>query len=432
MPNSADTDSGATEAEQAYTSETNRHLPHNYLIHLIHGMLGQTGFRIFTAPTFMPAFIALISGGSSFIVGLYLSLQALGMSFSPLVGAHLVDHRKHVLPWGLTIGWLVRLMMLSIALTALFLSDNQALIALGLCMVLLGSFMGIQGVIFTFLMAKVIPQGKRGKLTGLRNFCAGIITSIVAYLAGEYLIGAEPGPQGYGYTFLLAFALASAGLLFLMLMREPAQPDTRPFIPISQRMQAAVTIMREDRRFMRYVLGRFLGNAGRMAVPFYILYASENIQITGQTLGILTLSFTFASTISNLVWGAIGDRTGFIPVLLGTLSLWVLSTLLLMNVSDLWNITLAFVGIGAAFQGFQNASVNATLEFGKLQDLPMRIAVTNTTSEWAGVAGPLIGGMLVVFFSYEAVFWISIGFLVIGGALLASLIGPRRSRLAGL
>ena len=49
---------------------------------------------------------------------------------------------------------------------------------------LFGAFQGIQGVIFNFLMAKVIPPSKRGRLTGLRNFLAGIISALVAWLSG--------------------------------------------------------------------------------------------------------------------------------------------------------------------------------------------------------------------------------------------------------
>lgn len=421
MPSSKDTNASSLQAEKIYAAKVREHLPRNYLAHLIHGLLGQTGFRLINAPTFMPAFIALISGGSSFVVGLCLSLQALGMVFSPLLGAHLVDHRKRVLPWGLAVGACIRLIVLAVALLALWLSTHQALLALYLCMLLLGIFMGMQGVIFTYLMAKVIPTSMRGKLTGLRNFLAGITTSVIAYLAGEYLIGEVPSSEGYGYVFLLAFALASVGLFFMMLIREPEPPETHAPMRLSQRLQEAFAILSEDLPFRRYVIARAIATMGRMAAPFYILYAGEDIGITGQTLGVLTLSFTFSGTVSNLVWGTIGDRTGFVPILLASLGLWMLSTLLLMNVSGLWSTSVAFIGIGAAFQGFQNASVNATLEFGQRQDLPMRIALANSTSELAGAIGPLFGGLLAVYFSYESVFWTSISFLAIGSLMLASL-----------
>ena len=67
-------------AERVFQVQVQRNLTRNYLAHLVHGMLGQTGFRLINAPTFLPAYIMLLSGGSELTVGLALSLQALGMT----------------------------------------------------------------------------------------------------------------------------------------------------------------------------------------------------------------------------------------------------------------------------------------------------------------------------------------------------------------
>ena len=56
-----------------------------------------------------------------------------------------------------------------------------------------------------------------------------------------------------------------------------------------------------------------------------------------------------------------------------------------------WITVLVFVGVGAAVQGFQNASMNLTLEFGDREDLPVRIALANMASEVAGTIGPSTG-----------------------------------------
>lgn len=85
---------------------------------------------------------------------------------------------------------------------------------------------------------------------------------------------------------------------------------------------------------------------------------------------------------------------------------------------SLWLVALVFAGIGAAVQGFQNASANLTLEFGSRQDLPARIAIANTASEAAGTVGPLLGGLLATALGYEAVFMVSIAFLLVGGAVV--------------
>ena len=51
----------AAEAEAAYEAFVWKHLPRNFAAHYIHGMLGMTGFRLFNAPTFLPAYLHLLS-----------------------------------------------------------------------------------------------------------------------------------------------------------------------------------------------------------------------------------------------------------------------------------------------------------------------------------------------------------------------------------
>jgi MFS family permease len=405
-------------AERRYQIQVQRHLTRNFLTHLLHGMLGQTGFRLINAPTFMPAYIMMLSGGSNLAVGFALSLQALGMTITPLVGANLIGHRRRVLPMGFVIGGGMRAMVLCIGLTGLFLEGRAALIAIMAFLTLFGVFAGMQGVLFNFLMSKVIPVTKRGRLTGMRNFLAGITSAGVAWMGGEFLIGDPPTASGYSYTFILAFALTSIGLMSLIFMREPEPPTVRAKQSLGSLISQLPQLLRDDPAFGRYVVARALATMGRMALPFYILYACRPIGLTGETLGLVTFAFTLAATGSNLVWGALGDRRGFRITFLASIALWIGSTVLLMTSDGLLFTVLVFIGIGAAVQGFQNASANLTLEFGHRDDLPVRIAIANMASELAGTLGPLIGGILAAVSGYTEVFAVSITFLVIGGVMV--------------
>ncbi len=97
--------------------------------------------------------------------------------------------------------------------------------------------------------------------------------------------------------------------------------------------------------------------------------------------------------------------------------------------SGLLLTVLVFIGIGAAFQGFQAASMNLTLEFGHRDELPMRIALANTASELAGTIGPLLGGALATALGYDAVFYASMAFLIAGGGLVLRFVPePRQGR----
>ncbi len=421
-------DQARRRAERRYDIQVQRNLRRNFTAHLAHGMLGQTGFRLIMAPTFLPAYIMMLSGGSQFIVGLALSLQALGMTLTPMVGANLIEYRKRVLPVGFLTGGAMRGSVLLIALSGFFLEGNHALAAIMVCLGLLGLFQGMQGVIFNFLMSKVIPVKKRGRLTGLRNFLAGITSAAVAWIGGTYLIGDVPTRTGYSWTFLLAFVLTSMGLLMLVAVREPEPPTVREKQSLWDRLGDLPQLLRDDPAFTRYFVARSLATMGRMAMPFYFLFAGESIGITGQTLGLVTFAFTMAGTVSNLIWGTIADRTGFRFTFLSAIALWILSTLLLISGGGMLVTVIVFVGIGAAVQGFQSSSQNLTLEFGRRDDLPLRIAVANTTSELAGTLGPLLGGALAAWLGYLAVFTASILFLGIGGLVVGYYVAEPRYR----
>jgi MFS family permease len=421
------TELSAEQAEAHFQSQVSVNLKRNFIALLCHGLLGQTGFRLVNAPTFIPAYVLMLSGGSELMVGLALSLQSLGMFITPLVGANLIEHRKKVLPMGFLIGGGMRLGVLGIALAGFVASGNTALLLVCLFLLLMGIFAGMQGVVFNFLTSKVIPVRMRGRLTGLRNFLAGITASAVAYLGGVYFIGEEASATGYSLTFLMAFVLTSTGLLMLLGLREPEPPTVRTQTPLIDRLRQIPALMRSDPAFSRYVLARAIATFGRMAVPFYIIYAGQEIGLSGETLAILTFAFTMSGTVSNILWGIMADRTGFRFAFLASIMLWVAATLLLLLSSGMAMMLLVFAGLGAAFQGFQGSAQNLTLEFGNRDDLPIRIAVANTAQEFAGSIGPIAGGIIATVYSLQAVFPVSIVFLAVGGILVLKYVPEPRA-----
>ena len=391
-------------------------------------MLGQTGFRFINAPTFIPAYLLMLSGGSNMVVGLALALQALGQMITPMVGANLISHRARVLPIGFLMGSLMRSCVLLMALAGFFLDESLLLYAMIILLLLFGLLEGMQGVTFNFLMSKVIPVSKRGRLTGFRNFLAGSTAAAVAYVGGTYLIGSDSSIEGYSWTFLLAFVLTAIGLLMLLGVREPEPPVLKAQLSLADQLKEVPKLLRAEKSFRRFIVARTIATMGRMAMPFYILYAGQKIGFSGETLGLVTFAFTMSGTVSNLLWGVIGDSKGFRLVMLLTASLWIVSTLLLMVGDSLMLTIIVFVGVGAATQGFESAARIIVLEFGDRENLPVRIALANSVSQVAGSIGPLAGGAMAALLGYESVFLTSVVFLATGAAMILFRIPePRQS-----
>ena len=416
------------EKEAAYEKFVWANLKRNYIGHYLHGMLGMTGFRLINAPTFLPAYLHMLSGSNT-IVGLGLALQQLGGVLSPIVGANQVEHRTKVMPAALWMGGLARLQIIGMALAGWFLSGQSRVVAIIGFMFLFGLFMGTQRVVVSRLRAKVIPLSRRGRLQAWRNATGGLIAAGLAYLAGRYFIDANLFGNGYSTTFIFAFALTSLGLTALrLLMIEPEPPTVRARSRLIDRFKDFPALLAE-KGFLYFMIVQMLAITARMAVPFYVLFASSTIELNGKNLGLLSLAFLGADTISNLVWGYLGDKTGFRLIMLISLLLWVGSTVLLMGAHDFLPIFLAFSGLGAAQSGYMMSAGTMILEFGDRDEMPMRIAFSATAEGIMGSIGPLLGGVISSTLGYGPMFSISIAFLIAALIVLITLVKePRTAR----
>jgi MFS family permease len=427
-------------AETAYQRFVDTNLPRNFAGHFIHGMLGMTGFRIFNAPTFLPAYLHLITRampGSDLWVSAGVALQQLGSVISPVVGAAQVEHRKKVLPVSMLMGTLMRVQIVAIALCAWLLKGPWLVVAVLGFLLLLGVFQGAQGVAFQMLLAKVIPTRLRGRLQAFRNIAGGQVSAGVAFLAGTYLIGKDPlvggkfalWHNGYATTFALSAVLTTLGLSALaILMREPEPPTVRARARTWDRMREFPALLAADRGYMFFMIAQTCATVGRIGVPFYVLFARHILPLTGANIGLESLVLLEGDSLSNLIWGPIGDRLGFRASFIGSMGLWIVATLILLLAASPLMVLVAFFGLGAAQAGFMMSSQTMVLEFGAREDIAMRLGLSQTAQGLMNFVGPLVGGLIAVAAGYRPVFVISMVFEAIALALLIFVVDEPRYR----
>ncbi|MEJ2088440.1 MAG: MFS transporter [Gammaproteobacteria bacterium] len=389
--------------ERRFQSTVDVHLPRNIAAQLANGALGQTGFRLVQAPTFLPAFLFSLTG-SEFLVGLARSLQAGGMVLSPIIGASLIGHRERILSTTLVIGVLMRGQILGLSAAAFLLGNGSAFAAVVLFMTLMGVFQGMSQVTMNSLRAKVIPVRRRGVVSGFRNFLAGGTSATVAYFAGAYVIEPDLLGNGYGALFLLAFALGLLGLAGLALTREPVAVSVRAREGPRETWHQIPQLLRSNRHFARFFASRALAAFGRMAMPFYILFAQTRIELSGSDLGLVTTVWMVASSIATLMWGVIADRRGYRLVMILTLGVWSLAQLQMLTVDGMAPLIGFFLMLGMAQSGFVQASQNMLFELGAEKDVPLRLAASGTAVNAIATVGPVLAGAIVTFASYEALF----------------------------
>ncbi|QDM40341.1 MFS transporter [Altererythrobacter sp. TH136] len=373
----------------------------------------MTGFRLIYAPTIIPAYLLAITGSAA-AVGLGTALLQLGATISPILSGARIEHRSHILPYSIRVGSMMRLAILGLALAGWFLTGEVLVMVTLALFAFLGFFNGAQRVAFQMIMAKVIPIDRRGRLQGYRNLAGGLIAAVLAWVAGKYFIAEEWLGNGYSTTFLFAFALTSAGLLVLQTMiREPAAPASRPVIPLRERIRQFPQLL-EDKDFARFIAAQACATAIRIGGPFWTIYAAQRLGMTGALIGGLSFAFLGADTLSNLLWGPMGDRLGFRIVYILSLASAAAGVILLMTLGTAAAIYAAFILLGIGGSGWMLASTTMVLEFGAHEDIPMRLAFVTTAEGAVAAIGPILAGLLVAVAGFGPLFA-----LVLAGIALA-------------
>ena len=416
--------------EAAYQAFVTRHLRRNFTGHFIHGMLGLTGFRLLYAPTFIPSYIHRLTGSDA-LVGLGTALLQLGAIISPIASAARFEHQPRLLPHAIRTGMMMRLSILGMALAGWFLTGHAVLIATLACLFLLGTFNGTQRVAFQMLMAKVIPIDRRGRLQAWRNMTGGLIAAALSYWAGRYLIGQDVWGNGYATTIFVSFLLTSLGLTVLrFFMMEPDSVSLRAPGRLIDRVRDFPALL-ADRDYRWFVIAEALCVCARIAAPFYVLYAGQQLGLSGRVIGELSLAYLGADTASNLLWGYLGDRTGYRLTFMGATAVWGAAVLLLLLVHQPWAVMVAFGGLGAGNCGYQMSQQTMVLEFGERADVAMRLALSTTIEGAISAAGPLLGGLVATTLGYPLLLGAACAFLLASFAIILVKVNePRRQRHA--
>jgi len=402
-------------------------LRRNYIANFIHGMLGMTGFRLIHAPTLVPTYLYMLTGSTA-IVGLSQALQQAGSIISPMRSASAIEDKPYVLPIARRTGILMRIPLAIIALAGWFMGGWPLAVVTIAALCLFGYFNGAQRVAFQVLMSKVIPLEQRGRLQGYRNLVGGGIAALLSWWAGTALIENNVLGNGYATTFAISFVLTSLGLTVLTLMlREPASTVLRPTTGLRERLRDVPRLL-DNRAYRNFLIAQMVAMAGRTAIPFCILYAGTKFEVDGSTLGLLSLAFLGMDTLSNLVWGALGDKFGFRLVFLLALVLWTLGYAQILLAQDRTGFLIAFGLLGAAVSGYMLSAMTLVLEFGATEDIPIRLALSTTVETSIAAIGPLIGGSVAHYIGFPPLLIFSLGALIVASAIV--MLGVRDPRFA--
>jgi MFS family permease len=418
---------------QSYQERIRQNYVRNFPYGIAQGVLFFAGMGFYHYSTIFTNYIYDISN-SDWIVGFMLSAMSIGFNLSQIFGSALVEHLREKKPALLFFGLGFRLSWLLIGIAAVTLPARAALFA-SIGLFFLGQlFNGIYILIFFDMMAKVIPQEKRGPYFGLRNsislfaqagcsFLAGTLVNRFSYAGGDtYMV-----PLGYALCFFLAFAAHMLDLSALRMLKEEPSPVVGKKTSVWKKIAGIPAFLRADKNYALYCVIRSFLQTGFMIAPFFIGYARQQLNFTGTTLGTFTSVNLLSWSLGMYLWGRISTRLGFKRIM-------EISTLMLAAAYFLspfirsYYLFFIFFMVSGFIAGGQMLSFdNLLMEFGRPDNRPTYIAVSTLISGIAGASVPVLAGFLAESYSYVTLFYV-FGAVMLVAALLMNrkVMDPRK------
>ncbi|MGL4541944.1 MAG: MFS transporter, partial [Polymorphobacter sp.] len=101
-----------------------------------------------------------------------------------------------------------------------------------------------------------------------------------------------------------------------------------------------------------------------------------------------------------------------------SLLLWIGAFAIMLVAQDQTGFVLGFVAMGAASSGYMMGAQTLVLEFGRREDIPMRLAISATAETSVASISPLIGGVIATVFGFGPLIIVSIVLLVAALAVI--------------
>lgn len=380
-----------------------------------------------SSTTVLPDYISRLTD-SAVVVGLFTAASSGAWLLPQLIFAQFLTNKRRKKPYVILGALLGRPLYLLYAL-ALWLGLLSPQLALLLFFVAQMLFMGtdaLAAVAWFDLLAKAIPEERRGRLIGMSQVVRGLLAFGAGVVIAALLGNRGPAfPQNYAGLIALAGGFLLLSIFSLSFVVEPDEPVAEERISWRDYMPLLVQTLRQDRAFRRLLIVRLLAGFDGLALSFYILFATQKLGLAPQTVGLFTVVQTLGGILASVGLGVVSERAGShrvvqISTALGLTAPLVGLGLALFGVQDGALVTTiyayVFLAVGVVQSAIMLGLFNYILELAPPIQRPTYIGLFNTIGGVLLVVPPL-GGWLLQRTSYGALFGITCGILILAHLL---------------
>ncbi len=397
-----------------------RNLNWNFSVNVLDNMFYALAISLVSQETIMPLLVSELTD-STIAVGLIPAIFSLSFLLPQLFVANHAERLPRKLPFVLLgSGLLQRLPYPLIGLALLLFAVEAPGLALLLFFIGIATAAFGGGIItpawFT-MIGKVVPTRRRGIFFGLADGGGLLMGIIGAYFVGRALDIIDY-PGSFALLFLVCGVIHALSWFSLSLTREPPSADIKEAVPLRHYFRQLPAVLREHTNYRRFLIGYALLRLSMMSVSFFIVFGNINYDLTGADIGMINATFIGTQALMRLLFGWLGDRWGHKRNLVASAVCMVLAATFALISSDVAGLIPAFICLACAISSDMVSHFNIVLEFADPADRPTYIGLTNTLMAPFTFIGPIFAGSLAASFDISILFVVSLGFGLIGGALL--------------
>lgn len=253
---------------------------------------------------------------------------------------------------------------------------------------------GVGSVAFKDVLAKTIPEGRRGTLLAMRATIGGGLTLIAGLLIRLY-VGEDGALTPYLVLLGVAALLWALGALSFAAIQE-VPGATGGGRNTLEEARAGLHLLRGVAGFRRFVLARALLLSIVLSVPFYALYARDVLGVSLGGLGVFVIANGLANILSSPFWGRFSDTSSRLVMVYSALLAAGGGGLALLvgALPDAWQNAYVYapvlIVVGVAYSGARLGRKTYLVDGAPQDERPLYVALSNTL---IGVV-TLIGGGL--------------------------------------
>lgn len=268
------------------------------------------------------------------------------------------------------------------------------------------------------MLSAYAPKKKLGFAMGLMQ-SANITGSILGPLLGGILATSFGMRNSF---FIGAVALSLISITTILFIKEPPKQESTD--PVNQKAPGYLSLLKDKNLLILLFVVGFTNFVIMQIQPIVALYVEKLNQSSHDVMilsGLVLSLGGFAGAIAAPIWGKAGQKHGFYKTL--TLSLIVAGTLIAMQglPNMLWLFALMQFVCGLAFSGIFPSANSILVLFTPSNIRGTGFGLLFSAQMVGGAIGPIIGGFLVTFLSFNSVYFASGSVLVVLGLYLITL-----------